>query len=1052
MFKNEYICDRQTKHKSNFNLNKTSMKKLIGLIACILLLGVSSVFAQTVKVSGTVTDKSGQGLPGVSVSIIGTTVGTTTDMEGKWTLNASPSDVIEFSSLSMITKKVKVGNQTVINVVLKENRVLVDEVMVVAYGTAKKESFTGSATSVKKEDIIKVAGSVGKKLQGKVAGVQVIGGDIRIRGFGSLKADATPLYVVDGVVGAPKPEDEDIETLTVLKDAASTALYGSRGANGVIIIESKKGKKDMKPTFTVKYQKTISKLIEPEWDILDAAQYFRLQFQGANYNIGRTISNISPKKDIQHNPYNMDNPYMQDKDGKWILNPKAKLLYNSNWKDEALKMAQQDDLYVSVAGGTSTTNYHWSVKAYDYDGNIEPSYSKGINSRFNFKSELSDRISVSLNTRIGYAEGSSYYQNKPNENNKLYLSYILSPCAPIYAGTRTIDPASGLYKFIYKKDKQGRKVWDWMNPNYKDYNPLALMEMDWDKSYSFSAYISPQIDIKIIDGLNFVARGSARFNTNKGDYWQNPYHGSGQTENGLSQRNTYHSRYWTMFSALTYGFKLAEDHHFDVFLGYESNDYDYESFYGEAKGYLLGDVSTELTSGEKPKRVGSGTTESAMISYISNFKYNLLEKYYLSASYRRDGSSKFGSENRWGNFWSVGASWRISQESFMSSMEWINNLKIRASYGVLGTDAIGDYQYGDYYSFGANYNGITGISHTNLPNETLGWEQSDNYSVGLDFDLFKGSRLAGTLEWYYKNTDGLLYSVALPYTTGFPNILKNIGEMHNTGIEIELTGKILTGDFKWTANATFSTVKNEITSLPVKQYLTSTKRWREGGSRYDLYMQEWAGVNKDNGDPLWYTSKDKAAKNASGKEMMKNGRYITNLYEHAEKYDCGKSTPDAFWGFTNNFEYKGFDLSFQWIGAWGSKIYDGRYATFMHDGSDKVSNLSVDALDAWTPDNKDTDVPKFIFANNNASSNISTRWLVDGDFVKLKNITLGYTLSRNICKSMKLNSLRVYATVDNLYTISDYKSGDPEISLSGISAGYTMPTSTTVRFGININF
>jgi TonB-linked SusC/RagA family outer membrane protein len=1021
------------------------MKRLIGLIACILLLGFS-VLGQTRLVSGVVKDKSGLPLPGVSVSILGTTTGTNTDIEGKWTLQVSNSDILEFSSMGMVSQKVKVGTNKIINVVLKENRVIVDEVMVVAYGTVKKESFTGSATSVKKEEIVKIAGSVGKKLQGKVAGVQVIGGDVRIRGFGSLTAKANPLYVVDGVVDSPKPDDEDIESITVLKDAASTALYGSRGANGVIIIQSKKGNKNSKPVFTAKYEKTYNKLIEPKWNIMDASQYFKMHFQGAGYDYTQTLKNIT------HNPYNMDQPYKQNAEGKWILDPKAKLLYNSNWKKKALKISQEDKVYLSVAGGTETTNYHWSAKAFDFKGHIENSYSKGVNTRFNFKTELSDRVNVTLNSRVGYSEGSSFYTSDANENNKLYLSYVLSPVAPIYAGTRTIDPTSGLYKYVYDLDTNGKKMWDWGNPNYKDYNPLALMKMDWDKSYSFSAYVAPQIDIRIIDGLEYTARGSVYFYTSKGDYWQNPFHGSGQTEDGLSQRSTDHTREWNLHTSLRYKFDLESNHHFNIFLGYEVNDKAYESFYGQSKKYPLGDITTELSVGTEPKKVSSSTSENAMISYISNFQYNLLERYYISASFRRDGSSKFGPNNRWGNFWSVGGSWRISQESFMSDIGWINNLKLRGSYGVLGTNNILNYKYGDYYSMGANYMGDAGFYHTGLPNYRLGWEQSDNYSAGIDFDFFDDSRISGTVEWYYKNTDGLLYDVTLPVTTGFPKILKNIAEMHNTGIEIEFNAKILAGDFNWDANATLSTVKNKITKLPIKQYITGTKRWKEGSSRYDYYIREWAGVNSNNGDPLWYCEKDKAIKNASGNYLMVDGRYVTNKYADAPKYNLGQSTPKAFWGFTNTFEYSYFDLSVQLIGAWGHQIYDGRYATFMHDGSGKVGNLSVDALDAWTPNNKDSKIPKFIFSNTNKSNDASSRWLVNGTFVKLKNITLGYTLPRYIAKSLKLTKLRIYATIDNLYSLSDYKSGDPEISLAGVSSGYTLPTSTTLRFGININF
>jgi TonB-linked SusC/RagA family outer membrane protein len=1020
------------------------MKKLIVLFTTLMLMSITC-YAQTRLVKGTVVDKSGLGLPGVSVSRVGKPGGAITNIDGKWKMKVSNDDILEFSFMGMVTQKIKVGMKKVINIVMKDNRVLIDEVMVVAYGTADKESYTGSASVVSQKEILRSSGSVAKKIQGNVAGVQVMGESVRIRGFGSLDASSAPLYVVDGVVGAPYPNDEEIQSISVLKDASSTALYGSRGANGVIIVTTKLGERDTDPEFTVKYEKTIEKLIEPDWDIMDAGQYFKIHLQGANYDYDKLLDNIV------YNPYNINRPYKQNSSGKWELDPKAKLLYNSDWKDRALKMANKDEVFISMNGGSTKANYSVSAKAYDYNGHISPINSRGINSRFNLKADLNEKITLSINASVDYTEGSRSSSTNATENNHLYLTYVLSPVAPIYSGTRTIDPSTGDFKYVYRLDANGNKIWDWTNYNYQDYNPLALMDMDKDQSYSYTTFISPTLEIKLLEGMTYIARGAGKISTYKSQYWQNPYHGSGKTEGGLSQRNTNHIRDWTFLTSLNYRFSLG-DNNFNIFLGFESNKEMYENFYGEAKGYPIGDISTELSSGSTPKRVGSSTVESSMLSYISNFEYNLFKRYFITASFRRDGSSKFGPNNRWGNFWSLGWSWRISEESFLLDIPWMNNMKFRGSYGVLGTNAVSSYQYGNYFSFGANYGGRTGIVHTGLPNNYLGWEQSNNLSVGLDFDLFYGSRLSGTIEWYYRNTDGLLFDVPTPITTGFNSILKNIGEMNNTGYEFSLKGKILTGDFKWNANATLSTVHNEITKLPIKQTIFSTKIWKVGGSRYDFYLKEWAGVNPDNGDPLWYCDESTGINDVTGKKMKINGRYVTNKHSKAPKYNLGKSIPSVYWGFTNTFEVSGFDFSFQFIGATGHKVYDGRYQRFMHDGSSKLANLSTDALKAWTPENRHTDVPKFRYANTSQSSNVSSRWLVDGSFIKLKNISMGYTFSHNICDSMGINSFRLYTTFDNIFSISDYKSGDPEISFAGKSRGYELPTSMIMRFGVTINF
>jgi len=1074
------------------------MKKLIGLMACIMLLGLSSVFAQSKQVTGVVTDMSGLGLPGVSVSIKGTTDGTNTDIDGKWALNAKPTDILVISFVGMKTQEIKVGNKSSFITKLEEDRVAVEEVMVVAYGTAKKSSFTGSATALKKESVVRISGGVAQKLQGNVAGVQVMGTDVRIRGFGSVTGDAKPLYVIDGVINAPRPADDDIESITVLKDAASTALYGARGANGVIVITSKKGTRNSAPVFNFKYQRTVKKMRNPKWDRANSGQQYKYVFDGlknkyyknndmlgdaakmtANLDAASAFAygelNKTGNKGVfrGYNPYNMDEPYNTD----GTLKSNSKLLYSNDWQDPMLKNSIKDEIYFSVSGGAENSNYHWATRAYDYNGFIDLDHEKGMSSQFNYSVDLNNRITTSIVSKISYSEGRESYTKKANENNLLYVGYTMTPVAPIYKQEKVVA-ADGTWTY---KDAllNGERQYDWGNPNYQNYNPLALMKYDQSSFYTTSVYVAPTIDIKLIKGLTYKLRGSARISNNKEMSFQHPLYGSGKTENGLAGRDSYAVRDWNMHTSFKYKFDLGEDHHFDLFAGYEANSYIIERMGCYAFGYPLEDITTETTSGQKPKYATSSTIESSSISYISNMNYDLMDKYYFSASYRKDGSSRFGSDSRWGDFWSVGASWRISQEDFLQ-VDWINNLKLRASYGVLGSNAIDDYLFGDYYSVGSFYNGQTGVAHTGLPNSLLQWEQSDNLSIGVDFELFN-SRLSGTFEVYNKNTEDLLFSVPLPLTSGFPSIMKNNGDLNNKGYEIELRGTPVLGDFTWNVSGTLSQNINEITKLPAGDQISGTKRFSEGGSIYDFYLREWAGVDTKNGSPLWYidpavkkfdgTTYDKIVKSVdadgyatvtyvnedgskvSDKVKLVNGRLATSSQANADKMDIGEvSAPKIFASISNEFSYKGIDLSFQMIAGFGHKIYDGRRSSFMHDGSGKVTNISTDALDFWSPTNTSSANPVNVFENDSKSNYTSTRMLVDGDFMKIKNITLGYSLPSELAKKLYVSKLRVFGSVDNLLTISDFKSGDPEISLAGVGSSYSFDNSTSFRFGVTVNF
>ncbi len=419
-------------------------------------------------------------------------------------------------------------------------------------------------------------------------------------------------------------------------------------------------------------------------------------------------------------------------------------------------------------------------------------------------------------------------------------------------------------------------------------------------------------------------------------------------------------------------------------------------------------------------------------------------------SYRVDGSSLFGADKRWGNFWSVGASWRISEEEFLKA-DWINDLKLRTSYGITGNVPNSPYQFGDYFSVGKKtfYNGQVGLKHDNLPNSVLSWERAKNFSLGLDFDLF-AHRLSGSVDFYKRGSDGLLYDFPLPKTSGFNTILMNAATMKNTGVEFALNGTIVKNDtMQWNSSLTFSYNKNEIEELPKhrdKNQDDVYKVWKEGSSRYQYRLKEWAGVNQENGEAQWY--KDEKQADGTIKKV------ITNKYEEATYYEnIGESVPKVFWGFSNIFTYKGLDIAIDLVGAYGHKIYDKSYKAVMHDGNDGFAwNLAEDALNYWTPKNKNTDIPKAGFQAKNNSDNHSTRWLVDGDFIKIKNIAIGYNFPTNLMQKTPLSSARLFLSVDNVYAFSDYKSGDPEVGFEGIGNSTIFRGGRVFRIGFDIKF
>ncbi len=1015
------------------------------LILC--LIGLQSVLAQSREVSGIVTSADdGLSIPGVSVIIKGTTIGTTTDFDGKYTIATEEGQTLVFSFVGMKTTELP-ANTDVINLVMRSESIGMDEVMVVAYGTTKKSSFTGAASSVGSDELTKSASSdVIQSMQGKIAGVSVVSttgktgetAKIRIRGVGSYGADSDPLYVIDGIPGAPMPNSEDIASMTILKDAAASSLYGSRAANGVVVITTKQGKKG-ETKFSVQYKKGISQLTTGEFETLGAADFYAKSWEGL-YNKARYVdekdvassaayANTELRGAVGFNPYNLDNPY----DDKGKLKDNAQLMYDEDWQDALFRTGETDAFDFSASGGSEKISFYFSGSYYNEKGiSIEDDY-KRYTAKVNVSSQINERLKIGVNTTMKHSE-SKDLGDSASENNGFYNMNTFSAITPIFQLDDNFKPVV---------DANGNKVYNYKNKIANDYNPIGLYHANARGTKANYIFFSPYADVKLAKDLMFNTKMAVRYGNGSEFSFNNPFHGAGPSDGGNSYKESWESQRITTSNYLTYN-KSFGDHGLNFMLGSEYESYEYHELAARGTGYPLNKASIELSIAQKPAMIYSRTLEDALISYFAQVKYDYKDKYYSSFSYRRDGSSKFGSANRWGNFWSVGGSWRINQESFMEDLSFVDDLKLRASYGINGTEAIDRYKYDDLYSMGSNYNDQSGLTHTQLPNPELGWEENATFNIGVDFAFL--SKYKATLEYYNKQTSDLLMQQPISGTTGFTEKTVNIGAIENKGFEFSFDAELMsTQDFRWDASFNISYNQNEWTELPQDEIIDGSKRYAVGKGRYNFYLKEWAGVDKTNGNPLWYMNEKDADGNLTGEKVT------TSSYTAASYYDFGDATPNVFVNLSNSFSYKGFDLSFQIYGAFGGQIYDDLTATTMHGGSKPGRQLNQKVMNSWSESNTNTDVPMYIYNTKNNAEKMSSRFLSSSDFVRLKSVNLAYTVDNDKTKKYGVSNLKFYFLGENLFTVTNFEGYDPEVALTG-RVGYTLPNLKKFTFGVKLDF
>lgn len=1044
------------------------MRRKLTWFVWFLYLGIGIGLAQTRSVKGTViSEEDEMPIIGASILVKGTSQGTITDFDGRFELSV-PSDakVLVVSYVGMETQEIAV--LPVVKVVMRSSSKALDEVVVVAYGTAKKSVFTGSAASVDNSKILSPSASFDKSLQGQVAGLQVMSSSgqpgstssFRIRGSGSLNASNEPLYVVDGVpisanIKYSKLADDtdntssilatlnpqDIETITVLKDASAASLYGSRAANGVVVITTKNGKAG-KASVSFNAQFGFS-AVPKAYDMMSSGEFYRTKWQsyyeqklagGATPEEAASAANTLTQGAITFNPYNVNQPI----DAAGNLVNGARIIVDTDWQDEIFKTALTQDYTVNVTGGNEKTSYFFSTGYHDQEGVTPSALYKRYSGKANLSTEVTPWLKAGMNVTFAHAVQNMEVGGGAGAS-PLYNALLFPNGVPVYLTDRDGNPIL---------DVNGNKQFNFTNPTSLDFNPIAIPQMDVNTSKNYRFLASAFLDFQLYKGLNFKTVFSPDYiHYSESKYW-NKEHGNGPPYGGRAERYNTTDLMYTSTNTLNYTTRIAEKHNVNAMVGLEYWQSEYERVEAGVTSFPVNGMF-ELSSGASALSPQSKTTKEALISYLGRVEYTFDDRYNFSFSLRSDGSSVFGTDNKWGTFWSVGASWRLEQERFLKEVPWIDQLKLRLSYGTSGNNqGLGRYQSLGLWSTGADYiyGTASGTGHTQLANPYLRWEKQEMFNVGVDYRFL--NRFYGSVEYFHKSSDDLLYNYPLAASNGFESVMMNMAKVANYGVEFTFGAYILRDTpLKWSIDFNLSAIRDEIKEMENdNQIMSKTKKiWSKGYSQYEFYIPTWAGVDPANGDPLWV------------KVDANGNRTTTNVYSQATYEKQGRATPDLYGGLSTSLSYKGFDLSILFAYNWGGLVYDGLYSQVMHDGNQAGAQMHKDELNAWTPTNTHTNVPRYANNNTNSSDGVSTRYLYDATNIKLKNITLSYTLpSRLGTISNVLRGAKVFVSADNLFTwFKDDWKGYDDIDIFGVG-GYNdetaIPVPRTFTMGFNLNF
>jgi len=922
----------------------------------------------------------------------------------------------------MQSQEVKIKSN--VNVVLKSDAEVLDEVVVTGYGVQRKASFTGAASIVGEEAIAKKNdANFVKVLEGSVPGVQMnnstsmpgVWGSVYIRGRASLNSGTQPLYVIDGMpvnsdTDAISTSDNnmvdpmssinpaDIESITVLKDAAATAIYGSRAANGVIVVTTKKGSEG-KFNLNLDIKQGFVSMGNNNMDFANAEESMKLFTDGLTAYQGG---------DWQEN-YN----YLADNYFGWDRKT------STDWMDAITRKGYYQDYNLSAQGRNGNTGYYVSLGYLNTDGLIIGSDMERFSGRMNLDSKFK-WATIGVNTSYSYST-----------QNGFSLSTGGSMSSPLTAAISSQTPMDPVY------DSEGNYN------NINMYNPVALMDEDTgelNENKMQTINLNPYLQVDF--GLGIYAKTTLGVNLTdlrQYQYWSALYNPQAMDYNGLGQQYNSRNTVITWNNVVGWNHKFADKHDVSVMLGQEmqKKSYFYE-YYAKSDFPFADSGMRDLTTAGTEQESEYYKKEARLASYFMDAHYSYADKYYLSGSYRRDGSSVFGSDTRWGNFWSVGGKWRISGEDFLNGNNVITNATLRASYGTVGNQDIDWYAARGFYGAGYNYNQTPGMIPVSISNQELTWEVSKKFDIGFDLSLWH--RLHFTFDFYNEITSDALFQVPLSMTTGMTETYKNIGKIRNHGIEFSVNANILqTKDWTWSAYANLTWNENEVVKLSTDEPIEYTFQIIEEGRPYTQFkMKEYAGVDRETGKPLWY--------------LNETGNETTSDYNAAAKRYVGDADPNVLGGFGTNLRWKDIDFGLSFNYRLGGKVYNSG-AAFTGFGMAFRTPLEDVALNSWTEENKDAKYPQYIYKDPYNATSTSSRFLYSGDYLRISNLTLGYTLPKKWTTKILIQRLRAYISVDNLYTFtaSDFVGYNPETSANGVIA-WQYPATRTFIGGIQLTF
>lgn len=1043
--------------------------KLFFTAVAVFLCSALGMYAQDIRVSGTVKDHNGEPLPGAAVILSGTIRGVNTELDGSFVISAPANGTLVFSLIGYEEQLVAIEGRKSINVVLREDSELLDDVIVVAYGATKKSSFVGSATQLSGDKLEKIQSTnISKGLEGAVAGLQVAsssgspgsGASIQIRGFGSITAKTNPLIVVDGTPyegSLNSIPQVDIESLTVLKDAAANSMYGARGSNGVILITTKRGNAGkVGVNFDAKWG--VNSRAIPSYETIDnPGDYYEMLWEadrnsvyyGGTMDLAQAGAYASGHLIPSLGGYNV---YKNIADGQLIdpatgkLNANAKeLKWTDNWDDIVFRPGLRQEYNVSAAGGSEATQGYFSVSYLDDAGYVANSGFQRITVRGKVDHQFRKWLKAGVN--ISYANTNRNVYNDSEGSNYSNLFFTVAAIPPIYP-VYAYDKVTGEPIL----DEKGEKTYDWgvdgrpFGSNGNAYGQLATSYYNTTiDNVSSRAYIN----VNILPDLLFSANMAYDVFNTKDITYATPAGGDAANVNGRGTQEM--DRYFALNTnqLLTWTPTFGK-HSLNVLLGHEIKKDQNYGLYGHMTNFVDSNVH-DFANAVVYQDLTSSTSEYFLQGVFSRAEWNYDDRYYASASLRRDGSSRFAPDKRWGTFWSVGGGWNITNESFMNSVPQVNFLKLKASYGTQGNDNITDYThvYEDLYRID-RVDGEASLTKIFRAAPDVTWEKSNNFNIGVEARVF--DRVSFNVEYFVKDTKDMIYARPLAASQGKPSSqLVNDIDMRNAGVEFEINANIIhKKNFSWDINLNGTHYKNQILKLPSdydawgKQVGTS---WREVGQPiYNYYLKEYAGVDPKNGSPLFNVYETDAETGLSTGVLTGT----TTSSNDATYVKTGKTPiPDLYGGFGTSLKFYGFDFNASFAYQIGGYTFDSVYQSMMTAGR-LESNWHKDIFQRWTPQNTDTDVPRVQIGGQQANAS-STRFLISSSYISLRYMTLGYTLPKKVTDAAGMGAVRVYLQGENLWYLSARKGMDVRKSFSG-ATGNTYSALRTVSAGVNISF